>query len=89
MIQRTLGRLAEVYIRDQKNRVEGHAWDMQHHVDWDRVEILESEPHYLKRRVLEVIWINKKTNNLNLDCRVVDQHILTDSPIILSFICFI
>ena len=40
---------------DRKNGVAVHAWDEGHRVDWEGVKILESEPHYLKRRVLEAI----------------------------------
>ena len=38
---------------DRKNGVVVHAWDEGHRVDWEGVKILESEPHYLRRRVLE------------------------------------
>ena len=30
-----------------------------------------SEPHYPKRRVLEIIWIKKTSRNSNLDCGLV------------------
>ena len=39
--------------------------------DWEGAEILESEPHYLKRRVLEAILIKKTNKNSNLDCGLV------------------
>ena len=37
---------------DRKNGVAVHAWDEGHRVDWEGVKIPESEPQYLKRRVL-------------------------------------
>ena len=56
---------------DQKNGVVVHAWDEGHGVDWEGAKILESEPHYLKRRVLEAISIKKTSRSLNLDCGFV------------------
>ena len=55
---------------DRKNSVAVHAWDHEHRVDWEGVKILESEPHHLKRRVIEAIWIHRTKNNSNLtkDC---------------------
>ena len=32
-----------------------HAWDEGHRVDWEGTKILESEPHYLKGKVLEAL----------------------------------
>ena len=60
-----------VKMGDQKNGVAVHAWDEGHRVDWEGAKILESEPHYLKRRVLESIWIKKTSRNSNLDCGLV------------------
>ena len=48
-----------------------HAWDEGHRVDWEGAKILESEPHYLKRRVLEAISIKKTSRSSNLDCAFV------------------
>ena len=45
-----------------------YAWDMNHRPDWEAAEVVESEPHYCKRRVLEAIWIQKTPHNCNLDC---------------------
>ena len=53
---------------DWKNGVAVHACDEGHSVEWEGAKILESEPHYLKRRVLEAIWVNR---NSNLDCHLV------------------
>ena len=57
-----------VKSNDRKNGVAVHAWDNQHRPDWDAAEILEREPHFMKRRVLEAIWIQKTSLNSNLDC---------------------
>ena len=43
-----------------------HLWDEGHRVDWEGMNILESEPHYLKRRVLEAICTRKTSRNSNL-----------------------
>ena len=53
---RSLGkRIAErkyaVKTGDRKNGVAVHARDEGHMVEWEGAEILELEPHYLKRRV--------------------------------------
>ena len=67
MIQSTMGdwqvtigkRITEhkyaVKTGNWKNGVAVHVWDEGHRVGWEGAEILESEPHYLKRRVLEAI----------------------------------
>ena len=56
---------------DQRNGVAVRAWGEGRRVDWEGAKILESEPHYLKRRVLEAIWIKKTNRNSNLDCGLV------------------
>ena len=57
-----------VKTNDRRNGIAVHAWDRQHQPDWKATEILEIEPHYWKRRVLEAIWIQKTPRNCNLDC---------------------
>lgn len=57
-----------VKMNNQKNRIAVHAWDSDHRPDWDAADIVEKEPHYLKRRVLEAICIQKTPQNCNLDC---------------------
>ena len=52
----------------EKDGVAVHAWDNDHQPDWDAAEVVEKEPHDLKRRVLEAIWIQKMPQNCNLDC---------------------
>ena len=44
----------------RKNGVAVHAWDEGHRVDWEGAKILESEPHYPKRRVLELSHLDKE-----------------------------
>ena len=39
--------------------------------DWEAVKILQSEPHHLKKRVLEATWIKETSRNWNLDCGLV------------------
>ena len=45
-------------------------WDV-HQQDWDAAEILETESHYQKRRVLEAIWMQKTPQTCNLDCGLI------------------
>ena len=59
------------YAVKTNNRMNGiavHAWNMEHRPDWDATEILETEPHYWRRRILEAIWIQKTPQTCNLDC---------------------
>ena len=53
---------------DRKNGIAVHAWDMGHRPDWEAAEISEVEPRYLRRRVLEAIWIKNTLRVCNLDC---------------------
>ena len=46
-----------VRTNDRKNDIAVHAWDMDFQPDWEAAEVVEYEPHYWKRRVLEAIWI--------------------------------
>jgi hypothetical protein len=48
-----------VKTNNRKNDIAVHARDMEHRSDWDATEILEMEPHYWKRCILEAIWIQK------------------------------
>ena len=53
-----------------------HAWDAQHHVDWEGAKIRETEPHLWKRRVLEAIHIQtQRNNNNNLNSGLQISHI--------------
>ena len=60
-----------VKTNNRKNGIAVHAWDMEHRPDWDATEILEMEPHYWKRRILEAIWIQKTPQTCNLDCGLI------------------
>ena len=57
-----------VKTNDRKNSIAVHAWGMEHQPDWDAAEVMETEPHYWKRRILEAIWIQKTPQTCNLDC---------------------
>lgn len=57
-----------VKTNDRKNGIAVHAWDQELRPDWEAAEVLETEPHYWKRRVLEAIWIQKTPQTTNLDC---------------------
>ena len=52
---------------DRNNGVAVHAWDTQHEVDWEKVEVISEERHFWRRRVLEAIHI-RRSDNTNLDC---------------------
>ena len=60
-----------VKTNDRRNGIAVHCWDMGHQPDWDAAEILETEPHYQKRRVLEAIWVRKTPQTCNLDCGLI------------------
>ena len=68
---------AAVKRGDTKNGVAVHAWGQQHRVDWEGASVLEQEPRYWKRRVLEAIKIWKHTNTTNLDCGLMLNSIWT------------
>jgi len=42
-----------------------HRLEHKHDFDWDKVEILDMEPHYRKRIVSEMIYIKKQPHELN------------------------
>ena len=90
--KRKTGHKHAVKIGDQKNEVAVHAWDEGHRVDWEGAKILESEPHYLKRRVVEAIWMKKTSRNWNLNCALVrlgsqtlNEHMTFPSLIFVNF----
>ena len=68
---------AAVRKGDDNNGVAVHAWKQQHHMDWEGAKIIEQEQHYMKRRVLEAIWIHKTKSNSNLDCGLSLNQIWT------------
>ena len=42
---------------DRNNSIAVHAWDTQHHVNWEGAKVRETEPNTWKRKVLEAIHI--------------------------------
>ena len=48
-----------VKTNDRKNGIAVHVWDMDHRPDWEAAKVVESEPHYWKRRVLEAIGFRR------------------------------
>ena len=53
---------------DRKNGIAVHAWDMGQRPNWEAAEILDVESQYVKRRVLEAVWIRNTKHVCNLDC---------------------
>ena len=51
-----------------------HAWDREYRPDWDATKIVEMESQYLKRAVMEAIWIQKTPLTCNLDCGLTDPE---------------
>ena len=43
----------EVKNNDIKNSVAVHAWDNDHHVNWDDAKVVAVERHLTKRKVLD------------------------------------
>ena len=55
---------------DRKNGIAVHAWDKEHRINWEGAEVIGTEPHLFRRKLLEAIWIYKSRDNTNLDCGV-------------------
>ena len=53
---------------DRKNGIATHAWDRDHKVNWEEARVIQTEPFYWKRRVLEALWIKGRGTTSNLDC---------------------
>ena len=60
---------------DTNNGIAVHAWDAQHHVDWDDAKIRETELNPWKRKVLEAIHTQAIENNNNLDSGLQLSHL--------------
>ena len=46
-----------------------HAWNKEHHIDWQNAEVLEAnQQHWRKRCLLELWHINKEAKPLNREC---------------------
>ena len=56
---------------DSNNGIVVHVHSNDHRINWDEARILEIESCYWKRRVLEAIWICKRTSTMNLDCGLI------------------
>ena len=50
------------------NGIAAHAKRHKHEVDWEGTEVLQQEPRYWKRRVLEAVEIQRHAKNTNLGC---------------------
>lgn len=75
-----------VKTNDRKNGIAVHAWDMGHRPDRDAAEVMETEPHYWKRQVLEAIWIQKTSQTNNLDCGLTLSEAHQPSSIFISLL---
>ena len=53
---------------NKNNDIAVHAWDMGRQPNWDAAEVVETAPHYWKRRVLEATWIQTPSYTHILDC---------------------
>lgn len=43
-----------------------HLLKNNHNIDWNNIKILDHEPHYFKRSILEMLYIKAQKNGLNL-----------------------
>ena len=55
------------YTVRTRNMNNGHAWDNDHHVDWEAAKVRLQEQHHWKRKVLEAIHIQREEKTSNLD----------------------
>ena len=53
---------------DRKNGIATHTWDQDHRVNLEAARVIQSEPFYWKRRVLEALSIKSHVTTSNLDC---------------------
>ena len=49
------------------NGIAAHAWNNDHHVDWEAAKVRLQELHHWKRKVLEAIHIQREEKTSNLD----------------------
>ena len=77
MHKRIVEHKAAVRRKDDKNGITVHANCHSHQVDWEGAKVLEQEPRYWRRRILEAIHIQKKKNTSNLDCGLALNTIWT------------
>ena len=62
---------------DAKNGIAVHANGNDHRVDWDGAKVLEQEPRYWRRRILEAMHIHRRRQTSNLDCGLTLDGIWT------------
>jgi len=53
---------------DGKNGIAVHVHQHDHNIDWEGARVVENEPFYWRRRILEAIRINSHPSTMNLDC---------------------
>ena len=53
---------------NEKNGVAVHVHKHDHQIDWDGASIVMQQQLYWRRRVCEAIYIQSRTNTINLDC---------------------
>ena len=58
---------AAVGRRDRNNGIAVHAWDEDHRIDWEGINIKEVEQQLWKRKALEAVHIHMQPNSNNLD----------------------
>ena len=49
------------------NTIARHSWSMGHRANWEGSAVIGLEEHPVKRKILEHVKIQNKTNNMNLD----------------------
>ena len=57
-----------VKTKDDKNGIAVHENDHNHRVNWEGAKVLEEEPRYWRRRILEAKHIHRRKQTSNLDC---------------------
>ena len=53
---------------NMNNGIVAHAWNNEHHVDWEAAKVRANEEHLWKRKVLEAITIRQTKDTSSLDC---------------------
>ena len=79
-----------VRTRDMNNGIAAHAWNNDHHVDWEVAKVRLQEQHHWKRKVLEAIHIQSEEKTSYLDIGLSINPIWTpilNSPNSLSISC--
>ena len=58
---------AHLFVATEKKGIATHAWDRDHKVNWEEARLIQTEPFYWKRRVLDALWIKSRGTTSNLD----------------------